>query len=1254
MNIEFRDIQEYVGRDAPHTWESLWHALVVVDAMRGGVALDAIHWDERTSASDGGRDIVVTYGASPPSWLVPVKPSIWSIKSGKDGLKPATLAKELSPKSHPKIQEALRKGDVYVYCVCHLASQTEKDNLKTKAEELAKTHGFRPESVRFYYADHLCDALRRYPGVLQRFCPRHGLNTAYTVERWASQVPHFTSNSKYVDIGNRRAMIGEITRHLTERTERNVHHLAGLSGLGKTRLVFEACQDQGIKGSVLYFPRPEDARPLIERLGRDDGLSAQLVIDEVSLDEFIKIRDRLRELWRSVRCVTIGPARRNDESREGITVLAHPSDDAMVLPILEANAPPTIPKPVLTRVASLCAHDIRFGLLIVKAILNSTHEGRTPDEFAHVLADTEVLFERVLDMFKTQRGGLGDGFRERYRWLTLGAQIGIRPPREDEIRFVAEQAGLEEQQVLDAVGTALECGLGEQPAHLFEAVPRGMAALLFAHELWPRIRSRFQKILVATASDSLRRSIMQRVEQCPERVRKEVAAELADHFRATLGEPSVDAIDDLERVRTVCRWAELEPESGLAWLSGAINGASVERLRAFQGAGGGWGPSGPRREIVFLLEHLACFNQHFDVCEDMLFRLAIAENERIANNAEAVWAEKFRIYLSNTAVPYPERASLLLERLKRVTPESAELLLKGLESAVTPPYSAMAPPDIIGGRLVPPEWKPDGLDIYALFIALICPALRVLSEWPLELRRKAWFAVMGAMNSFYKQDTHDELEAFFEPLDRADDRRALIATLSDLEDRLRHREKPTYADLADRLAKWSSALAPKALDERVKMLLSRPVWALNRAADQDRDAWRQPYTDIARELSANADILGSLGSWIETDGREGARALGWALAEVEVSDSFQPIIAEWLRTAKVPDLCCGYLAERRNLNDGKLPDWATRLLDELVTAKTGFVARMTIDTDPSAHGFRRVQRCIDADRVTVLPELSLLYGPRWDPILGPTGQAWVLDQLWPDSTDRSQRDGASALHLAEMYRHALGDRPLDPPLLPPIRRLVHDPPNLRQSHAGIYWQHLAIVLAKTEPETVLQTALYRGLDYRLSQGDGVGEAVAVIKAIADTRPVLALERLISTMNGLKNFLPIKIEAWQGVFAKLPVEVLAPAVDQAGIRLARRIGQFMPDPTVNDDGSPALPPVTAWYLRTHGRDSKCYQEFVVGRWNGRMRYGSATQRSSDIEKLSSAYEHHEITALRHWAKHIREQHQRELEREKVDRAEELRW
>ena len=120
-------------------------------------------------------------------------------------------------------------------------------------------------------------------------------------------------------------------------------------------------------------------------------------------------------------------------------------------------------------------------------------------------------------------------------------------------------------------------------------------------------------------------------------------------------QPSDLANEDLtDRLTTL---VETQPDLYLPRLGLLVRQATREQLRENKG---GLGRKGSRRTLVWTAERLAAFPKHFGEAQEILRRLALAENEDgIGNNATEIWKQMFRIVLSGAATPFRERIELL-------------------------------------------------------------------------------------------------------------------------------------------------------------------------------------------------------------------------------------------------------------------------------------------------------------------------------------------------------------------------------------------------------------------------------------------------------------------------------------------------------------------------------------------------------------------------------------------------------------------
>lgn len=126
MRVDPNDlVRTFGGQGAP--FENFVFALIHEAARECGIAADAVRWDPRSNAPDGGRDIVVRQGnPRGPGHFIPTRPSVWSMKSGDDGVRRVAFQHEIlepppgsTRPDHREVRVALARGDVYVWCAVH-------------------------------------------------------------------------------------------------------------------------------------------------------------------------------------------------------------------------------------------------------------------------------------------------------------------------------------------------------------------------------------------------------------------------------------------------------------------------------------------------------------------------------------------------------------------------------------------------------------------------------------------------------------------------------------------------------------------------------------------------------------------------------------------------------------------------------------------------------------------------------------------------------------------------------------------------------------------------------------------------------------------------------------------------------------------------------------------------------------------------------------------------------------------------------
>jgi hypothetical protein len=354
-------------------FEAFLNDLIRASARSCGISLNLIDWDSRPSVRDGGRDIVVHAG-NPlgPGHFIPSRHSLWSAKSGADGIDPKKLKKEILPQKkndHPKVREALIDGQVFVWCAVHPARHEERDEMRKTARYVAEELKVSPDLIEFRWQDQLVGEVNQFLNVIPVHLPdvEDRWSGVRTLREWRRE-PGF--GTPWAEFGARAALIQRVERHLLGSGTPNVLHVAGLSGIGKSRTVFEACQRNDQLHGVFYLARSADLNLRLER-ALQDARSVFVIIDETPLEEIETIVARFGDCADRVRIVTIGPAsRQRVTAHRDIVVVPEPENENEVLAVIRAPGS-GVSEVVLRSIAVRSAHDLRLALMLVQASLQA-------------------------------------------------------------------------------------------------------------------------------------------------------------------------------------------------------------------------------------------------------------------------------------------------------------------------------------------------------------------------------------------------------------------------------------------------------------------------------------------------------------------------------------------------------------------------------------------------------------------------------------------------------------------------------------------------------------------------------------------------------------------------------------------------------------------------------------------------------------------------------------------------------------------
>ena len=1248
MLVDPGDLQ-VLGGSGGELYERFVRGLVSAECRMHGIAPADVDWDYRTNCSDGGCDIYIRKGHSDINpRFIPNKPSIWSIKSGKDGIQYTKLSSELSDKAHQHLLQHLRDGHVYVWCALQPISQGGRQSMRDEANKLAQEFKFSPEQVVFIWVETQQEVIEYHPNLIARHLPQlvERLSGIETVRDAAVQDKRgFAVN--WVEFSGRDALKKKVRQHLHGTEDPAVLHIAGLSGIGKTRTVVQACLDDQDLEDTLYVRQYAEMTEKCLRYLEASGRCVRVIIDEVSLTEYQSLTNRFDNLGDRIRIITIGPARRNERQRASdpsLILLEEPETEDGVLRVVQ-EAGQGLDRVVLESIAEASSHDLRLALLLVSATLRTSELRTVP------IMGLQDVWERVTSLFAKVIGDPQD-FARSYAVLTVAIDLGRAGKFRDEIEYLAKHFNKTDTDLDRAVAKADECGLGLKTPSFFEAIPRALAVWVFQDQLWSVLEPTVDAFLEKMPSERLRRRFIERCQELDGQDREEVLGHVGGFFLNHLGAPNVSRLIDRETSRVFQAWAELDPKRGLAWLKTAIDASSDDDLTSLDGTPDGSGGWRGRRQVVWLCEHLACFSDYFWDCEHILFRLAQIETEKsIGNNSTNTWRDMFRPILSNTEVPFGPRWDHLLNRLRKADAKTLELVLCAALGALDEHVSGIVPPTVVGGRVVPDEWRPATVEeLNELRREAALRLLDRIATLSPQHRREPIMAVIGKLRRFVYLDLLSNLKEVVAQF-KSDGpiMRSLRSALDDIISRVEMREEKREQDSSrrewiDALKAWRAELEPSELTEQIIDLTARDYWSVCRNAkyDQTVEEPSEIYQEMAKAVLAKPDVVKELRDWFSSENSKSGGSLALFLGQEDNDDVLRPLVLKWLQEGRAPEFVAQYLTGI-SLRLKGLPRDAMSALDNAVDAFPILVARTTVSSDISIVGYDRLMRCIDklkSEERFVFMHLS--FGG-WADFLDTQQKCYLLDKL-----DQLAKAGdTQALKVAfdllsgwsnhgkQCYDEQVGSKALD---------LLRSLQAIDLSVDDYKWKTIAEALVSRYPDQIAEVLADVISNVDPQQYQRSKYAQEMFKHLANSFPTEAMTAIGQWVLDEERCTVFRIRNFKGLFDAIGLDTVRPWVQQYGKIVAVRIARHLDGPQLDDQGDPVIPPLVDWLLTEFWDVQNVFKEFCMGRYSGVVRWGSARDSSDDIGRLTEPFVNHPKEWVRAWAQYERDRLQSEIERD----------
>ncbi len=1189
-------------------------ALLRAHAFAHSLRLDRVRTNERTNQPDGGVDTRVVEGIAPDAngWLE--VPTCWQFKATDHPN--ATIPDLLREVNKPYARSLLEQGHGYRLAICDSVPDTKVtawlDAISTEIRAWAPAS----PPPRVLTADDLAAWAGRYPGVVSRFFAIE-LKDALPLNAWGKNITCVTPT--YVPVEGWADVERRIEDHvlISNPVRDPILVLGGEAGVGKSRLAFEVLRRiPGAEGLVVYTADEAQARRLARIAAARDHVFAVIVADECTLDTRLQLLETLRGHRDRVRVIAIH--NENIEIRGGAprTHLDRIPADT-VRRILSSNYP-HVPEARRTRYVDLSGGFVRLAadLCDSDALLVG---GESLDQG---LPSIQSYYSRRLPD-PTDRDVLGA--------VSLVTRVGFREDVSEELVALCRALGHPDHRVVLERASRLKDSPGflAMGGRYLYVTPKIVANLAFrdAWERWlrhdlPGFLQRLPSGLLAAFQDRVASSASQEVREF-----------VSSYFRGWARDLTPDALTELGTVLRLETLVDTDPGAFLPILESLVTGSPD--LSAVRGEEplGGWGP---RRRLVWLMERIVAFGEYFHSAEAILFRLALHETEqRIGNNATAIWRQVHRPYLSGTALPFPERLRVLEARIFSSQADERALAIQALDPIFARHgITRRGQPTIIAGRVPPEDWEPSSRSEAEACTTLPLELLnRMRSSEHQELRDKALEVVRENLHTLLSHGHLIRLRQVVEAA-RVEEREQarIVAGIEsflrwDAEEASERNRLPTEERRA--VEQWLEELKPTDLHGRLLLAMTTAPWDR-----EERARWSRGVDTLATQLADDVQALGAELAWLKTDSATGAGHLGFSLGRRDSDASLLAALVDPASGSPDASFCRGYISGLLSQHPQNAPS-VNQVIDDLEgqlpDAAMNLALSARAHTDPVGRALRLVdQRLMPAHS---LHAFALdLDGHQ----VGPDELREIIERLSASARDEEER--SSNLHVGlEILGFRI--RPRDGELADPLAdaglreviwRFLEQPGELRRHNDSYHLEQLLKALAEEEPDRAAALAADILVADHLHERSA---GAAVLVALNRTHPGLVVQQIGRVLlSDAQGYRALWGEDARELVAALDVESVALWLGSAGVAGARGIAGALPLPGHDAAGNPTVPAITELVLAQFGSDERTLREFCLGGHRLQIYSGDIAAEHELQAQMARSFLSHPLKPIREWARY----------------------
>lgn len=1025
--------------------------LLWAEALRVSIGRHLIDAPDCINVGDGGLDIVIENVTPASEEVIPAGISGFQIKSSD--LKPAECIRELHSNGNLKlgIKRVLDANGVYVLVLFEeMPPETMKrDREIAILEELSKL-GYRSPKIRVYTISQLISFAERFPALVSWLKGYQIVFLPY--QKWANN-RDVSYPREYVFDDQRESIINGIRETLRSfEGSSRIFRIAGLSGLGKTRLAFEALSPDDLKNTVLYTTAGSlKNSPQQNALLLDDSIHAIIVADECSLDDHDYLANRFSNISSRIALITISNEG-NPVPLPTIYYQLNPMRESDVRKLLTQENK-ELPQNVTSRLAELAEGYPSFALLLLENYISSS---ASTQDFLNV---GEVPVRKLI------AGGI-DPKTDWYRTtkcalmaLTLFGKVGFRGELASEAQYAASLVGVAWDEFQKVIREQRQQRVIQGEYYVW-VTPFPLAVHLL-REWWEIYGDNkdFGELVKNMPPGLLDRFVSQLPFVTTKSGRK-----LVERLLSGEGIFADGSLLKTERGSNFfLKLAEADPQAALNCLRRTIGTWNRQQLLEFRMG---------RRQIVWSLEKIAVWRDLFADSVKLLLALGEAENENYANNASGVFAGLFSPGwgpLAPTEVSLENRFSILAESISSGSLERKKLALRAFGNALqTTHLSRMVGAEYQGSKPVPKLWTPKSGDEFLQHYKRVWTYLdENLDKFADDIRNDAVKVLLGSARDLNIVGLYEMIMMTLRKISCYPwiDKTQLVETVSIIVHydgkRMPESSLRDWVALRDDLIGSSFS---DFLKRYVQMDLLEDYFQNSEKYDA---VWvGSKLNELAEKVIENSKLLDPEYSWLVTEKAKRGHQFGYALGTLDKDFVFLDNIVENQKNASSSgnlNFMGGYF---RALFERNTELWENKLasLSEVSSFK-GKIPELTWRSGITDRAAKRILSMLQKGDVAIDSLGIFQFGGVVQKISEPVFVDWASFIL----ENESEIGARLLLNLVHSYYVFKGDKPLAKgialkTLLQP--ELWENPRNMgRDTMAEFYWKEIALKLISTYPET---------------------------------------------------------------------------------------------------------------------------------------------------------------------------------------------